>query len=608
MKKILLAVGIILILAAIGLAVFVATFDANRFKPLLLNRIEKSVGYPVEIRDISLKFDRGLALCVKGLEVYEDLPSRKETIFELEEVSFTLRLLSFLRRAVEAGAVRFVRPRFGILRGTDGEIRIAGFNSRAPKETGAGTSSAAAFSLPFLIDEIRIEDAEIGFEDRMQKPAGQYLLRKLDIALKNVSFVRPVKFDIRAAVFSDRQNFGLKGRFHLQGTGRPPMIDEAELHVDLGATDTGELFRAVPAFGDAGLREKPEGDLVLEVSGLDPSPEGLRKLNARVRLSNGRVSLRDVQSPLEKISLDAVIGKDSLKVNDLSASFAGGRVKGSGLVDQLTGRQASSFNVSAENLQLDKALPPGNPREPGLRGILSASFQGTALGLAGPQLAQTLSGNGKLVIREGIILNLNLVREIFQQMSILPGLVETLTNRLSESYRAKLEERDTVFQPVELPFVAQNGVIASDRLNFMTDSLALSGTGQLGLNGTVSCQAMLRIDRELSKAFIQSVKELQYLTFEDGRLGFPVKVQGRIEKPMVLPDLQYIGTRLAVSKTQEMLGGLLEKALSGKNQKPQPQTSGQGASGTGSQSAGQGESSALEDILGALLQSAAEKK
>ena len=72
---------------------------------------------------------------------------------------------------------------------------------------------------------------------------------------------------------------------------------------------------------------------------------------------------------------------------------------------------------------------------------------------------------------------------------------------------------------------------------------------------------MLRIDPELSAAVIRSVQELQPLTDAQGRMELPVVMQGRLPGVTVLPDVQYVASRVVATKAQELLGGLLQRAL-----------------------------------------------
>jgi hypothetical protein len=189
------------------------------------------------------------------------------------------------------------------------------------------------------------------------------------------------------------------------------------------------------------------------------------------------------------------------------------------------------------------------------------SLQGTAQGLAWAQLTQTLSGKGSLTLTEASLENLNVLREVFRRLSILPGLVEILEARLPESSKAKLATRDTILEPLALAITIEHGAFVFSNLRVVTDTFELEGEGRIGLDGHLSSRSLLRIDPELSAAIIKSVNEFQHLTDQRGRIEFPVILDGTLPRVMPLPDVPYVAARLLTTKATDLLGDLLQKAL-----------------------------------------------
>ena len=114
---------------------------------------------------------------------------------------------------------------------------------------------------------------------------------------------------------------------------------------------------------------------------------------------------------------------------------------------------------------------------------------------------------------------------------------------------------------MDLSVTAQDGALHFQELRLTTDSFAMTGAGSVGFDGTLVSHPLLRIEPELSAALIRSVEELQTLTDAAGGLEFPVVMQGRLPRVAVLPDLEYIATRLLLQKTEELFTDLLKKAL-----------------------------------------------
>ena len=112
-----------------------------------------------------------------------------------------------------------------------------------------------------------------------------------------------------------------------------------------------------------------------------------------------------------------------------------------------------------------------------------------------------------------------------------------------------------------------------DDLRVRTETFGLSGTGRIGLDGAVGIRATLVIDPALSAALIEGVKELQALTNAEGEMEIPLTIQGQAPQVAVLPDLNYLATRLIVTKARDLLGDLLERALEKNRRSDEPSQS-----------------------------------
>ena len=70
-KKIILVFVVLIFLAGAGIAIFIATFDANKYKPLIVEKLEEATGSRAELGSISLTWKGGLALAFEKLALYE---------------------------------------------------------------------------------------------------------------------------------------------------------------------------------------------------------------------------------------------------------------------------------------------------------------------------------------------------------------------------------------------------------------------------------------------------------------------------------------------------------------------------------------------------------
>ena len=162
--------------------------------------------------------------------------------------------------------------------------------------------------------------------------------------------------------------------------------------------------------------------------------------------------------------------------------------------------------------------------------------------------------------------NVNLLREAFDRLTVIPGLTETLLARLPPEFARKLEEKDTLFRPMDLNFILENGGVSFQQFRVATDSFELAASGRYGLDGSLAFPAQIYILQDLSAALIKSADELRFLSDDQWRIVLPVRVGGTVQKPSVTPDLQYVAEKLFSIKAQDLVGELLNKVI-GKNKK-----------------------------------------
>lgn len=613
MKKFFLVLLILIILALIGAGIFLFTFDVNQYRPLITDQLQKSLGKPVKMDKIKFSWRSGISLSLRGLVIGADPEFRTELI-RVESANAALNLAPLLNHEVQISSITVNEPKITLVRRSNGSL--LGFEKQLPDSAEAkpskGNSSAnTAAALSFLVDQIRIDSGEFIFVDESGPRVTETHINDIDLKIDNAALDQPITIDAKAAFLSGRQNISLKGDVKVSSRGQEPVLENVRASVDLGSIDLNEVARLAPEAAASGLQEI-SGNLDLETRGrIVLNDKALQNADASLRLQDGKVRVRTLATPVSNITLDAGLQSSLIQIRQASADFAGGNVRVQGQVNLKTPRPLTSLELNLKNISLGALAPEVNdPSAPQLEGILSGGFQGTLSGSTGPEIQRTLGGEGKLTIERGVIRNLNILREVFRKLSMIPGLIDNLRKSLPEDYQEKLNARDTTLQTIELPFLLKEGTLVFNRFEVQTDSFAIQGGGSYNLpSSTLGAQTNLFVEPELSAALIRSVKELEYLTDrKSGALMIPMNIQGRVPQVEVKPDLQYIASRLAVAKTQDVLGSFLKpqtQTVDPATGQPVSQTtsSNQGLSGTET-TQGRTKYPKGSQILGALLQSA----
>jgi uncharacterized protein involved in outer membrane biogenesis len=218
MKRLLVILLALLLAAAVAAAVFIATFDADRWRPRVTAELSRALGKPVSIQRLSLSWQRGLALELRGVAVQDDAQGWTEPLLAAEAVNALVKLGPLLHRSLVVSSVVVTRPRVRISRNPRGEVQVAGLAAAAAP---AAAPAAASDTVSFTIASFRIEDGEVRWVDAMTAPPHEIRLRHVDAALSDISPGRPMRIEVHAALEAERPNVHISGRLTPPAAHRP---------------------------------------------------------------------------------------------------------------------------------------------------------------------------------------------------------------------------------------------------------------------------------------------------------------------------------------------------------------------------------------------------
>lgn len=573
MKKFFMILLILLVIAVIGAGVFLATFDADQYRPQILGLIEKAIQKPVRLEKITLGWKSGMALELQGFAILKSNQSQ-EKLVEVQSAKAVLKLVPLLSKRIQVAAIHLVHPVIRLVKNPDGTFEgwepEPAPSGETQEKADSGPEPAALLSL--LVNEIRVQDGELFFKDRSGKESMELDLRKIDVMVSDVELNRPINFQVNAAVLSKEQNLEVKGKLTLAPQTRSGTVSGLRVELQLAPIDFQEVIRLSPDLKTSGIVFPLGGTLTAESDSLKIDNEKLINNGVKILLQRGKIHFETLRKPIENISLGAWMTNEMIEIQQFSASVAAGKVEGQGAVNLADSKNPrTDFDVKADKISIEE-LTPDYSSGPQVRGLLSAAMRGKLSGQTAEEMLRTLTADGSVKLDQAVIARVNVLREVFQKMSMIPGLVERLLTRLPKNYQEKLKSEDTKLEMAQIPFSVQNGLLHLPRLEIATDSFVATGSGTYGLNeGSVTGKVLLAIEPDLSSAMTRSVEELQYLTNEKKEIQIPLVIQGLIPKVVVMPDVSHVASKMAAQKAREVLGGYLEKALAGKNNAPQNQ-------------------------------------
>lgn len=444
MKKLFIALGIILILAILGLGIALATFNVDRLRPLLVSHLQQALARPVRLARIRLTWSDGIAIQLQDVAIDEDTNPQREPILQVESLNAVVRLIPLFRREIQVSSIVLGHPRIHVVRDGEGRVNFMGLAAAvAPAGASRQATRVGEHTVLFQIASVRIENGSLHWTDEMTQPMTERWVNSLDVAIRPIVPGHPMELDVTGALERNTPNFHLTGRL------------------------------ALPDTAHAG-------------------------------------SLEDVTLTVDQLSVGAL-------------------------------------------------LPAMSSGDPQVLGTLTASATGQIATLDPSQMLRAISGDGNLKVNDAQVANFNLLRTVFERCSVIPGLVEKLEARLPPDYRAKLSARDTLLLPIEVSARLEDGRLRFQQASVRTDAFGVLASGEIGLEGAVNLRCTLQIEPVFSEALIKSVKELRALTNSKGEIEIPVLLHGALSQLAVAPDLNYIASKVVMTKAADWLGEALQE-------------------------------------------------
>jgi hypothetical protein len=559
MKKAVFILALLFLFACLGIFAFIATFKIDKYRPLLVNKIESAIGRGVALDKIVLSLAKGPSIEGKGFRVYASKRPEGDPIFEIDAVQARLEWKPLLRREFRVSSIRVIRPKGSIERDERGALTVA-LPAALPSSEVSQISSKK--NLPFLlfIDSLDIEDGSICFSDALQKPPVEYCISNLDGQLADISFEGSSYFSFSADAFSQRPSLQLEGLLRLPYEGRPGSIQGFKSQLVLDHINVGELLSAFPSLKSAGIKGAIKGKIDIASDEIVLLPDVLHSLNLVLKLSGGEVNSSLLSGAITDIDCELRVKGKDIELGNFDARIAKGALKASGKIEDFLNKQKGSIKIELEGLRLEEVAAPKTVSlsEASLNGKASTLLALNFTGFDWPRMANSMSGSGRVDIKDASLVNVNVLREVFQKLSMFPGLVDRLKSRLSESYKKKLEDRDTPLMPLQIPFSVLDGALFADDILVETDTFSYTGSVRGLIDGSFNSKGFLKIDAEFSSALIRSVEELSSLSDSYGRLEIPVSIsRSSGERLAVIPDLQFIASKAIINKAQDLLNDYL---------------------------------------------------
>jgi uncharacterized protein involved in outer membrane biogenesis len=570
MKKVLLFLfGLIFLVIVAAAIYFFVFFDANRFRPQIIEQIETRLGQPAELADIRLGWSAGPALKLSRFKIYRDEFKKEEPLLSIEEASTEISWSAILQKRIQVTSFVLKEPIIIIEKNKDGTIKglekvmkeAQQAQSEIETKTSGSEASSSAAPMAFLVDSLKIEDGHILYKDQTLGIPVPIEIKDLDLEINDLSLISPIDFNAKLSVLSEEQNIELQGNVRLLMEQETIVLKKFQFLTNLSKLDLVSLSQLLPEVPAESLPLSLKGLLSASVDELKIVSGNPTNLNAKINFKEGEILHSSLAAPIKNIFAELIGGQEKIDIRDVKADFAGGKLALTGTVLELSKDPIVNLDLSVAQVSMENALTQPKSPAPYPSGLLSFNFHGS---MNTKNVEKTLTGSGQLSIQEAKIHRLNVLKEVFNQLSIIPGLVQKLESRLPENYKDKVSADYTVVQKLEVPLKVRQGNIEIQNLEINADSFLASGQVNVSLDKNIDANMILKTDKGLTEALTRSVEELKYVTNKEGQLELPFTLKGVLPNVRPSVNVNFLASKLASSKAQDLIGGFLNNQLSPK--------------------------------------------
>ncbi len=534
-------------LGLVAVILFIATFDANRYRPLLVSELQKVLGKPVHIDRVSLGLERdgqgplaiAVALRLQKVAIAQRPATQAQASLEIDSISVILRLLPLLKKQFVIPAVVLNGPRVHLKRDATGTLGLEGLGVLAlPAASTGSLDTSSSLPIALSITSGQVHNGKVQWTDETTQPPSTFqadhleleFQRRLPASAMSVNLHSDVRGELPTLLFDGKLSLDAQGEWNPSSSASEPF----GLHARVASRSLQFNIRSFH-FHEGKLQwakqrpsSQPAGNFVIEA--LD--------IQGRYMASGSFGELEASGAWMDPIP--NVKFQSRFRLPDASGPVS-----------------IESFALTLDGIRLERLFLSRQPSDPQLRGRLHGHIEGSLPRWDPARLSQLLTAHGSLKCEEPVIANLNILRAVFEQLSLIPGLMERLLGSLPPEALAQFERPDTPLEPVDISMTLKDGSVWLETFELTSDALSLTGEGRVGLDGSLHLTATLRIDSVFSQTLTRSVGELRYLSDSQGRIEIPLIIYRQGGRIGFLPQLDAIGRKLLVPLTQDLIGNLL---------------------------------------------------
>ena len=208
MRKVGIVFGILVVVVIIGVAIFAATFDVNRYRGRIQSELEQRLGRKVTLGQMHLSL-LPPRFQVQSIAIAEDpkFPNPKPFV-QADQLDVSVKLMPLFSKSIEIDSLKLQRPTVELVKNQLGVWNFASVGANAPQATPGSKSE-------FSLSELAIQDGLVAITD-LQKKQPRTVYDHIDGTLNDFAPGQPFAVQVAA-----RMPGAGNQEIRLQGKGGP---------------------------------------------------------------------------------------------------------------------------------------------------------------------------------------------------------------------------------------------------------------------------------------------------------------------------------------------------------------------------------------------------
>ena len=242
------AVAVILLLVVGFALVLNVNSLIARNKDYLISQAEQALGRDISVGEVEATLLSGLGVRLSDFVMADDPAFSKEEFVRAKDLQVNLKFWPLLQRELQVKRVILHDPVIRVIRNKAGVFNFSTIGKGGDKETAKKKQPERApkDDVPpaLLVSLIDISGGDVHYIDR--KDGSDLQVRQIDLKVEDLDFNRPFSVRLAAAVYADKQNLNLTGRFGPMGANSEFNQVPMDVHLDIDQLDLGRLKKAAP--------------------------------------------------------------------------------------------------------------------------------------------------------------------------------------------------------------------------------------------------------------------------------------------------------------------------------------------------------------------------